>query len=539
MTALFAVLALFAAAALISRGYTCLHTLQLEGYRVERYLRHSAERLSWRSAVPLGVVAGTLTAGALASSASGPWLGAVAVAVAGAVEASLYAWRVWRRPAKKPFVPTARMGRLIAATALVTVALAGLAGWGVTSAGRGLGDAGTVLAAYAVTGALFLAMPLIAVAAWGILEPFEAAMRRGFVARARRRLDAVAPLVIGIAGSYGKTTTKAALAAALSSRYRVLATPESYNTLLGVTRTINEQLADDTEVLIVEMGARHPGDIEEICRLVRPKVGLLTRLGPQHLEYFKSEAAVVAAKTELLRALPADGIAVVDADGLEDFAAPHAWQARTLRVSARMDSGAEALVEDVSVSGEGTSFSVAMRDGTVLVARTRLLGRHAAFNCSLAAVAALELGVQREAVVDGLARMAPVTHRLEVVRNDSVVVIDDAFSSNPEGFSAALEVLASFPGRHILITPGMIELGAEAVPAHVLIAAEAAKACDVIILVGRTWPPEFADALRNAGFPVDALVLAESLAGASETLAGLIRPGDVVLFENDLPDNFA
>ena len=124
----------------------------------------------------------------------------------------------------------------------------------------------------------------------------------------------------------------------------MLATPESYNTLLGVTRTINEQLTDDVEVFIVEMGARHPGDIAEICDLVHPRLGVITRLGPQHLEYFKTEETIVRAKTELARSLPADGVAIVDADGFSDFAPPQDWPARTVRVSARPDSGAEAVL---------------------------------------------------------------------------------------------------------------------------------------------------------------------------------------------------
>ncbi len=306
---------------------------------------------------------------------------------------------------------------------------------------------------YALAAVLTLFMPFIGVAAIFALEPIEARYRRGFVEKARARLAAVNPIVVGVAGSYGKTTTKAALAAVLSAKYRVLATPESYNTLLGVTRTINEQLTDDIEVFIVEMGARHPGDIAQICDLVQPKYGVITRLGPQHLEYFKTPETIVATKTELARSLPADGIAIVDADGYSDFASVD-WPAKTIRVSAQPELGADVLVGDIAVSGAGTTFSMTRRsDGERLEMTTKLLGRHAAFNSGLAVVAGLELGIDPIGIRSGLSLLKPVSHRLEIVRNDSVVVIDDAFSSNPDGFAAALEVLGSFPGRRILITP--------------------------------------------------------------------------------------
>jgi UDP-N-acetylmuramoyl-tripeptide--D-alanyl-D-alanine ligase len=127
---------------------------------------------------------------------------------------------------------------------------------------------------------------------------------------------------------------------------------------------------------------------------------------------------------------------------------------------------------------------------------------------------------------------------LEIVRNDAVVVIDDAYNSNPAGFEGALEVLASFPGRHILITPGMVELGTASIETHEAVAEIAARACDVIVLVGQAFPGEFVAKLSEVGFAPDALKFVESLAEATVFLATLVQPGDVVLFENDLPDNY-
>jgi UDP-N-acetylmuramoyl-tripeptide--D-alanyl-D-alanine ligase len=464
---------------------------------------------------------------------------AVLVSAVGAIVATLIIWKVWARPVKKPFALTARMGRLLSVTTALTVGLcvsvAELAHLALP--GR-LGRSGLLLTLYAIGGALVAAEPIVAIASVVFLEPVERLLRLKYIAKARHRLEAVSPLVIGIAGSYGKTTTKCAIVAALSSKFKVLASPESYNTLLGVTKTINEQLNDDIAVFVVEMGARRPGDIAEICALVQPTVGIVTRLGPQHLEYFRTEETIVRTKTELLRALPSDGLAVVDADGLTDFSINDGWNVRTLRLSTQPEVSPDFLVSQIDMDASGTAFTVARKDSEVVLGHTRLLGPYAAINCAMALAVAVELGVEVGAVQESLELMKPVPHRLDVVRNDSVVVIDDAYSSNPAGFQAALEVLDSFPGRHILVTPGMVELGAASVPVHRAVAEIAARVCDVIVLVGQTLPEEFAMTLRDMGFSADTLKLVESLARATDLLASLIRPGDVVLFENDLPDNY-
>jgi len=538
MTLMLQVMAAVTLVALACRAYRSLHMLQLDGYRAERYVRHSWQNMAWRD---YGTwIAGYAGAFLIAISGYRTEAGWPAYVLVGAwvAQVVVLTWSTWTGPVKVPFAMTARMTRLLTATALLTFALGALA---VLLASSGLSRAGSMslaVTSYLLAGALVLLEPALVVAAVLLLGPLEARNRRRFVNAARRRLESVRPLVIGVAGSYGKTTTKSALVATLSSKFKVLASPESYNTLLGVTRTINECLTDDVDVFVVEMGARQAGDIAEICDLVHPTVGVVTRLGPQHLEYFGSAAAIIRAKTELLRALPPEGFAVVDADGLTDFRTSDGWAVPVTRVSTQPAVEADVLLSVTSISSAGSVFKAEWRDGTVLESRTPLMGRHAAFDCGLAAVVALKMGVEPRGIADGLQSMQSVPHRLEVVRDDSVVVIDDAYNSNPAGFEAALEVLGSLEGRRILVTPGMIELGSATVGAHERIAALAAAVCDVVILVGRTYPKEFLSVLLDSGLPPGGLRLVSSLAEATEMLGQLVRAGDVVLFENDLPDNF-
>jgi UDP-N-acetylmuramoyl-tripeptide--D-alanyl-D-alanine ligase len=538
MTALVFVALVASAGALAGRNYRALHMFQLDSYIASRYLRHSLRTgvrpgLLWTAAYVLGVaVSGVL----VIRDFSAPGVVAAALWLVGM---AVVGWRTWTKPTKKRIVVTKRVYRLMLCICVLVVGMGTGLGFAVLHFSKAGGSGALcVWAAFSLAGLLSLGSPLFVVASSMLLAPYESHVRNHFISAAKRRLSEARPLVIGVAGSYGKTTTKYAVAKILSSQFRVVSSPESYNTLLGATRTVNERLTDDAEVLVLEMGARHEGDIQEICDFAQPSIGVVTRLGPQHLEYFKTQESVVRAKTELVRALPPDGLAVVDSDGLCDFTVMET-SARIIRVSARDGADAEVRLDGISIGREGTSFRLTWRDGSRIIhAQTPLLGRHAASNCAVAAVLAAEIGVPEADIVQGLRELSPVPHRLEIIRNDVVTVIDDAFNSNPDGFESALEVLASLEGRRIVVTPGMVELGKESVPAHRRIGEQMGKVANIVVLVGNSYPEEFVAAIREAGLPEDCLEQYDSLALATERLSKLVEPGDVVLFENDLPDNF-
>jgi UDP-N-acetylmuramoyl-tripeptide--D-alanyl-D-alanine ligase len=524
-----------AAALLVPRLLKSLHMLQLDGYKPSRYLKHGLDRTA-KSRISLGQW--LLTCGVvLIWVATGvfPSHIEIVMTVWGIVAAANVAVVASAPMAKKPLVWTARMVRLAAAA--VTIALVPMVAvaWREVGASSSSGYAWlfTTLAIYTT------ATPIFALLAVTALEPLELLLRAGFVAKARKTLRATSPLVIGIAGSFGKTTTKSALSAVLSPKFRVVATPESYNTLLGVTKTINDLLVPDTDILIVEIGARHRGDVAEVCRLAQPSIGVITRLGEQHLEYFGTIENIIAAKTELLGALPDDGLAIVDADGVTDFSQQDAWSGRLLRVSGQPQAHTEYRLEHVSLDTHGTTFNLVERDGTRHEFSTRLLGSGAAMDCALACVVALNLGVHADAISQALASMPPVPHRLQVVRDDRVTVIDDAFNSNPQGFVDALHVLSAFANRRrIVVTPGMVELGPESVRSHELVADAMTETCDFIMLIGDSWPAEFRQRLLANGFPSSSLFVFDSLDESTEFLGSFLQQGDVVLYENDLPDNY-
>ncbi|NLG24199.1 MAG: UDP-N-acetylmuramoyl-tripeptide--D-alanyl-D-alanine ligase, partial [Clostridiales bacterium] len=344
---------------------------------------------------------------------------------------------------------------------------------------------------------------------------------------------------IGITGSYGKTSAKFILATILSERFDVLATPGSFNTPMGLTRVIREQLEPHHQVFIAEMGARHAGDIRELVELVRPAYGMITSVGPQHLETFGDVATVANTKFELIEGLPQDGVAFFGADGGE---IDKLYERATVeKHRAGLSGGYLSMrAEAIEVGPFGSRFQLIDSLGNRVACETRLLGRHNIANIALCAALARRLGMEMDQIGRGVGRIEPVEHRLQLIPGaNGITVIDDAFNANPEGAQAALQVLAAFPGRHLIVTPGMVELGEREEEFNYRFGVQVASCCDIAILVGpRRVGPIQRGALAS-GMAADRLHVVAGLAEATALLSRIGLPGDVVLFENDLPDNYS
>jgi UDP-N-acetylmuramoyl-tripeptide--D-alanyl-D-alanine ligase len=290
------------------------------------------------------------------------------------------------------------------------------------------------------------------------------------------------------------------------------------------------------------MGAYRPGEIRSLCRLVGPRLGILTAVGPMHLERFKTIENVARTKYELIESLPPGGLAIFNADNpfCRDLA-EKAKQTPDLRVHTYAIDHPEATVtaEDLSVDVQGTRFT-ARANGETAPFQTSLLGRHNVSNILAATVAALECGLSLEEIRAAVATLEPVPHRLQLLRGaGGVTVIDDAFNSNPIGARNALEVLAAFNGgQKILVTPGMIELGEREAEENRQLGTLAAEVCDAVILVGPLRTAPIRKGLEAAGYPAAKVTTVRNLAEATNRLQEITRPGDTVLFENDLPDTY-
>ena len=443
-----------------------------------------------------------------------------------------------RTTAKKPLVMTGRAWRLLLGATILSALVVLLASAAAHLAGGWPYDIPTWAAA---TVLVFVGAPVILVAADVVLAPVQRAINARYLRAARRKLARFRPVVIGVTGSFGKTSTKFAIEALAGPRGSVLATPGSFNTPLGVCRTINEKLDAQHKFFVVEMGAYARGDIAELCRFVRPRIGVLTAIGPAHLDRFGSLDVIRKAKYEIVEHLPGDGVAVMNVDDAEVRRLADATShVRVLRYGVDPAGEPDVTATAIDLSRAGTSFTVADRTaGTSLRVRTSLLGRHAVGHVLGAVAVARALGRPLEELAEGIEELRGVEHRLQLIEGaGGVTVIDDAYNSNPEGAAAALDVLEAFPGsQKVVVTPGMVELGPLAVEENERLGERAAAVADALIVVARTNRAALLSGAARANSGCEVIAV-DSLSEARRRLEELVRPGAVVLFENDLPDQY-
>jgi UDP-N-acetylmuramoyl-tripeptide--D-alanyl-D-alanine ligase len=524
-------------ALLAGRLHLFLHLLQLEHYELRRlrvWVARRGERIAPRD-LALGTGTAALLAAAFALDLE-PL--AVAIATAGLALGAIRARAVLGRDQVKPLQFTPRATRLYA-TALLFSALALAAALALAVL---MAPTPGALAIAAIAAALLLLTPELLGFANVAMRPVQRADNARFERRARRRLREVAPLVIGITGSYGKTTTKGCVAQVANLAGPTLPTPASFNSYLGVIRTINENLRPDHRTFVVEMGAYRRGDIAELCRLVEPRIGILTAIGPAHLERFGTLEETTRAKGELAEELPADGAFITRADDARCRTAAERAPCPVRLFSPDPHPDAAAWAENARLDEGRSRFDLCSREGggtTRHPVSARLLGRHNIANLLAAALAGVELGLAPEQIARALGQVTPPEHRLSPIVNRAagIVVIDDAYNANPAGAAAALEVLAAHPGkRRILVTPGMVELGDREEAENERFGAAAAAVCDLVVLVGEQQSAPIRRGLEAAGFAAGALRTVADSGGAERLLAETSRAGDVILFENDLPD---
>lgn len=486
----------------------------------EHYLAGSIVfmRRVWIAARPVNALEAVMLAGALVGYALAPdsfW------PLVGCVGMAIFPIGLGYRGRTSPLNWTARLRR----TAIVGAIVLGLA---TALLGRMI----TLVLGWGWPGALSMA----AVVSWyaipdlvlWVAAPIERRLSQKFVVRATGTLRRVAPVVVGITGSYGKTSTKWYVRDLVTGTRRVVASPASFNNRLGLARAINETLTDDTEVFVAEMGAYQPGEIADTCSWIPPGIAVLTAIGPVHLQRFKSEERIVKAKSEIFERA---GVAIINVDhpALADLAGSmgdrKVWRC-----------GTSEKATDVRVRQNGHLLTIVLHD--------RALGDPIPAgpfpaNLACAVAVALELGVPPGAVSDRARRLAPTDHRQTTGRSQAgFEIIDDTFNSNPAGAARALEVLLNAgepPGRRAVVTPGMVELGPRQREANRRFAAAAAEVADHLVIVGRANRRALLRGAREGSVEV---VLVDTREQAVGWVREHLAAGDAVLYENDLPDHY-
>ena len=383
--------------------------------------------------------------------------------------------------------------------------------------------------------AQILLQPWLVMLYSAINSPMEKAINQHYYNEADRILkDSPNLKIVGITGSYGKTSVKYFLNQLLSVKYNVYMTPGNYNTTLGVIRSVREGLRPTHEIFLCEMGARHVGDIAEICQLAHPDLAIITSIGPQHLETFGSVENIVKTKLELADAVKGRGPVFLNFDSA--LIAQHAYNQEIVTYG---QNGKDYAVSDVHIGRSGSIFTVTAPDGTLQEYRTRLLGSANVQNIAGAVAVAHSLGVSLKAMVPAVRQLEGAPHRLELKQAGDITIIDDAYNSNPAGAAVALETLGLCRGGRIVITPGLVELGEKELEYNRILGTQAAANCDLLILVGDQPRTEAIEAgAKEAGLAETAILRAATVQDAMAMARSARLEDKMVLLLNDLTDNY-
>lgn len=436
-------------------------------------------------------------------------------------------------------------------------------------------------------------LPQIILLALKISIPLENKRNNRYINRAKEKLESQSNLIkIGITGSYGKTSVKFILTQMLREKYNVYCTPSSYNTPLGIALSVND-LKGDEEIFIAEMGARNMGDIAELCEIVKPSVAVMTGISNQHLESFKTIENIIATKSELCNyVLKNGGYTVFNIDNkyLKELSEKFEGNCGSAGLI-----GGEVTADNI-LFGDGCTFDLIYNPNTkenkkniqniednitkgmvseeVILSKERhinnakniineenklsdvdniqsqdrgnvkrvkcktvLLGKHNILNILTSARAAIYLGVSLEEIACAIGKLSPIEHRLELVKANGINIIDDSYNSNEEGAAAALEVLNSFEGRKVVCACGFVEMGDAEQKKNFELGQKIASVADIAILVGKRGQ-DIKQGMMSKDFCTKNIYSVEKLTHAKSLFSQILKNGDTLLIENDLPDNY-
>lgn len=512
-----------------------LHMFQLNGYKNGEHIHWLKKNVSRQYLLILIGISGIL-------SMCLPGIVTLLLQTAAVLICMKYYLYLKKTNTKKKLVYTARVKRLILTDSILVILLLVLTGvfLGVSR----------IAGAFAVLTTLQIVA--LVIVNW-INRPVEGMINQHYINDAKKKLRSVPDLtVIGVTGSYGKTSVKYYLDTLLKEHFEVLITPESYNTPMGVVKTIRSSLKPSHQIFICEMGARHVGDIKEICDIVHPEHGIITSVGPQHLETFFNMDNIVNTKFELADALPEVGLLFLNGDN--EYIRNHSGKyknkifyttgewAKARELESQIEEGEVPQyyqTGDVKLSRTGTEFTVTAPDGEKETFQMRLLGEHNVINVAGAVAVANTLGIPLKQLKVPVRRIQPVAHRMQLLERGNYTIIDDAFNSNPVGSRAAVETLKQFEGVRILITPGMVELGEKEEEYNYKFGTYAADCCDYILLVGEKHTAPIHKGVLESGFSQERCRVFEKLEDALSFAYSIKAEGHkFILLENDLPDNY-
>ena len=373
-------------------------------------------------------------------------------------------------------------------------------------------------------------------------RPVERMVYLKFYHQAQRKLKSMTNLdVVGITGSYGKTSSKNILSDILNVKYVTRPTPKNLNTEYGLMITINNHLDKYDQVFIAEMGAYVPGEIRTLCKMVHPKYGILTKIGTAHLESFKTQENIQKTKFELIESLPSDGCGVLNRDDELQVSYKLKNNVEILWIGIDTKDEVDVRATNIKCSNNGTTFDVVFKgDKKKYPFETKLLGKNNVYNILAGIALGKKMGVSVKDLEAGVRKVRPVEHRLELKDLGGMFMIDDAYNSNPVGARMAVDVLSMMPGVKVVVTPGMVELGEKQDELNKEFGKQIASSkADYVILIGEKITKPIYDGLIEGGFKKDKIHILNNVVDSYPLVRKLANGKEVyALYENDLPDSF-
>ncbi len=384
----------------------------------------------------------------------------------------------------------------------------------------------------------FLVLDIVVIA-YLIAIPLEKYYHIYFINKARSKIIENERLtVIGITGSYGKTSTKYIIGDLLKKEFNVCITPNSYNTPMGVTLTVNQYLKNIDDYFVCEMGACKSGEIKELCNIVFPEIGIVTSIGPQHLKSFGNLKNIINTKFELVESLPKNGLAILNYDNyyIRNYVIKNQIKVLTYGVD---QPNVDYYALNIHYGNSGSTFEVQFPDKQRYLFKTKLLGKHNICNILAGIALADYLNINILKIIHVVANLEPVSHRLELKSFPNYHIIDDSFNANIEGCANALDILSHFPQQKIIITPGLIELGDEEYEHNYRLGERIAKVCDYVVLVGKKQTKPIFNALTDIQYPKENIYVTNVYQEGFNHIIEKFKENFILLIENDLPDNYS
>jgi UDP-N-acetylmuramoyl-tripeptide--D-alanyl-D-alanine ligase len=510
----------------VRRYFIMLHLLQLERYKVKRFNNWFFTNLKQKS-VLIPIILSLLHLITIF------WLkGNILILVASLIINLAYLPFIKFKQQKVPLVLTYRIKRLL----VCSLGLTAICYYLATMINKGyfthveLLLVGMIVFNFVIYDILMIAFYLV--------QPIEKQIQNKFITRAKTKLLDYKLGVIGITGSYGKTSTKMILSALLDQEFYVCKTPKSFNTPMGIAITINQYLRRLDQILICEMGATRTGDIKELVDIVNPTIGIITEIGPQHLDSFCNMTNIIKTKFELIEALPSFGVAILNYDNnfIRGYKINNPVQViRYGMTYAELDYRAI----NVMYGTYGSSFEVVFPNQTHHLFKTKLLGKHNIYNLLAAIAVADHYKIDINKLKAYVQSVCPIDNRVQLKQYKNFTIIDDAFNSNLDGFQHALDVLNHFQTKRILITPGIVDLGKEQNKINHQLAEQIADVCDYVVLVGLKQTQPIYEGLISKGFSKDDIFVTNEFKLGYDHIMDTFQSDFTLLIENDLPDNYS